>query len=569
MEVPRHNLLPLALLASCCAIAQSAEPEYPFPEKLIRDGDTSVYVQRAREFLEQAPEHPLSPRVAYELMMVAAVESDATLHQRMKEKLVLDYVQTLHGRFVVKSIAKEEDYRKLLTDAARSNRQKLYGEFAEEFTRAMKVGLRHYGEKLVSDSKFALLAALMAYDAGDERQGKALAAGALAKPELAEGLRQIAQAAFDQNASPSEKLVALHAIKDSKTGRLFEDYFMALMPEEALARPEVRNVFVENHLRNKDYREALALLDEADDEAESSRELFRRAWCCACLGDRDTALVCLDRLGDSDEDPWVSAGRELGRRIENIDQNLSVYADAVLSAVQELKKGVAAFEASATLGVKKSGKKMGIYLGILPDRNVVEFHLLANGTHALAYRTTPTGSRVYVEGEPAILCFEKPGPVPIPQLSLTEEKDKELTFHAGMQFGASVASVAAANRSFLDSPALNTKEGILRPLQRRVQKGAFPSDVAPADGGRRFVWLSPVADEPTFTTVEYVISSDHKIAAVRYKKTACSIRYSSEDSFRLSPPAWPELRTVTKQEFDPSLLFKMMGMLVEKFKSAE
>ena len=55
-----------------------------------------------------------------------------------------------------------------------------------------------------------------------------------------------------------------------------------------------------------------------------------------------------------------------------------------------------------------------------------------------------------------------------------------------------------------------------------------------------------------------------------YRKFKCaSIRYSSVESFGFSPPAWPELKTVTKQEFDASLLFKLMGMLSEKFCSTK
>jgi len=572
MKSLRHVVLCLVISVLCRAAAngEDAQPQYPLPEKLVHHGDTSFYIQKATKFLEQAPEHPLAARVAYELMMVAAVKDNGKLAKEMRQKLILGHIKSLHGLFLLRSIEKEDDYRKLLMAAAKSNRGNLSGEFAKKFTLAVKGGLSRFKKKLLSDDGFALLAALIARDAGEEKLEKALSIDALSKTDLAEDLRQLGEVALKQQGSSSEKLLKLHAIEDSETARLFVSYFMSLVPEDARSRPEVRHVFVVNHLRRAAFQEALALLREGGKEAEASRDAFLQAWCHASLGERDEALACIGRLSGGEDDAWAAAGRDLGRQLENLDRNLGLYADALLKAVQEIKKGIASLKLSATFGLRDSDKEVGIYLGVRPKGDLLEFHLLENGTHALAYRTSAAESLVYAEGEPAILRFGKSGPVPIPQLNLREVSDGGITLNAKVTMGSSVDGAAAANRPLLDSPLLNTKEGLLKLFKRWTTHGAFPSNVSSVENGTKFRWLFPTPDEPKFAHAEYTVTPSGKIHDIQYRKFKCaSIRYSSEESFELSPPAWPELKTVTKQELDPSLMLKLMGMLMEKFSTTK
>ncbi len=524
-----------------------------------------MYLREARGFLDRQPYSRFAPRVALDVLMVAERMSDRATVDAMKARLLFGYPQSLQASHVVSLFPDAKQFREFVMAQGSTRLKEAPGPLPEQFTRVVILGLRRFKDKLLANPLFLVQAHCFAAAAGAaqvvDAVTPALRKECSGSPELSEAV----QVYSDSKRARVEKVTQLNGL-DSKEARFLEYFYLSRLSAEERTSPKVVKIRVENAISDRDYATALALLESASDQFDGDPQiLFWRAWTLFAQQRDAEALAVAEQIttqhADSD---WAPAARAYAEGIRNFGGYGRVNIDAILGVSRVFKAGVGVFELSVeyvTDSETKGPTTFTAYVGVVPDENRLEVCLHRDAALFLAYRTDAQSSAIFLEGEPEILMFTKPGPVPAPSLSLSRAADGKFSFNGNLAMGSSVKEAGATSSTLFDSPFLSTSEGIATLLAHGARRrGSVPCKPVDRDGGVAFSWLLPATDSATSQSLEFHISAEHRITRVSYGGFRIkSLNYGPRDSHELTPPAWPELPVRERGEFDISAMMKLIG----------
>lgn len=541
-------------------------------ERFRGRGDMEGYEREAQEFLKAHPRSEFAPRAALDLFIYATAADRKELAEEMRVMLALEYPESMQGAYLRTTFAKDEDYRKLLVKLLERNASAPREDFPRKYQRALAGGIKQFGKALLNDSDFLLKSAIIVGATGDAASQRSLLAAFTERAKDEETLRKIAVIAADENKTAAERATALHAESENATAAFLRDFFLSRLSMEEKESAAIRRVTAESLLVKSKFSDALPLLEKLPagaDAADAAKILFQRILCHATKGESAKIAALQAELNERHaESPWRERGRAVMHAVDNAEKNMGLYAVALHEFIADAKQHFAALECTIVFDRGDAGKRLSVYLALSAAVNFMEVQVRDGDELKLAYKSGGKDSAIFMMDDPVIHRFLQPGPVPAPVLNLERNKDGSFSFTFNAQFQTGFQGVAAGNQKLLDSPFLNSREGAMELVRSSARTAVLLGDVTDSDGGKKFALVFPDVRKPESDELGITVSANHRISALRMGKFECrDIRYGPADTVKFSPPPWPEVKTVTAEQFDIPYFFKVFGKIAEMFSS--
>ena len=561
-------VLVVAALLPSARGGERADPPFPMPEPYLGNRDPDGYAKAAGKFLDEHADSPYAPRVAFDLLMVATVYRNQALAEKVRSQLLLLKPSSLHAAYLRSTMKEAKDYREILSAEMDKRVDRMPRALAALFARALRAGLGQFGPKLLDDDPFLLKCCLLAADAGDAELGKHLRAH-LDSKDLAASFRPVVAVCLAKDKGAADKAVALHALAEDATAALLVRYFLGKLPEAERSAPRLRRIMAESLLTRAKYRDALATLAKLPPEQETAQTLFWRASCHVALRETAKALDLLAQLQTKHPDsPWRPVARQYAAAVKDMGRNLDACGTALFDAVTQIKRGVKAFEAELEYRPSKQATRaIRAYVGVLTGKESVEVLVRDNDVVILALRVSKQGTTFYDGQEPVIYHFTRGGALPTPKFDLRRNPDGTYNLSTGAVLSTSFGQAAKSGGAFLDSPVLASQEAVEELLAYTARThGWVPLPAVLAKGVATYEWVKPSPRRPELHRVAYSIREDNTFASAQFAAfRTVRLRYSTDEPFPLAPPPWPKLKTVTKDQFDPTLFMRLMMNLVRRY----
>jgi tetratricopeptide (TPR) repeat protein len=565
---------PKAPEATAAPAAAATATAFPVMEQYVAAGNLSAFLRDASRFLDVHYDSPFAPRVALDVLVLGVINNDTVTVQRAQAMLVMDYAQTPQGTFALTTFADAGEYRQFLSLLLDDTMDDITSGLAGKFTRAVRGGVRQFGEGLLADPAFALKCVLLARDAQDKQIGdlafKQFKA-AVAKDPARKGLKTVGEICLADNRGRPEKVLLLHAMMRTPEARTFERLLLGKMSTQELASPRLAGVVAESRLRAGRFADALALLEKVPvprDPAKRTAALpYRKAWCYAAMGQNDKARALLTQLAkDSPKDPLAKSAAVLAGSLRQIDQNLESYADALLAVAAGLRDAGPQVVEGTVSYEREDGVTLSSYVAVAAGE-LFETSIRRGEQMVLGYSSDKTRCRVYREGWTAIHEYGEPGLLPVPALAIERKPDGSYALNAGFGVKPFGEDVTKALADLLNGKELSNRQAVLDLLRAQVRRGWFPTAVQEVAGGARtYTWVAPRVDGAGLGETWYTISADGRLLRVVSDRLRVqAIRYGRAGSFDPAPPPWPAVKVRTHAKLDTSAILELFPAVVELF----
>ena len=550
--------------------ADTPEERYYGPEAYLTENRLGEYVAQSRSFLTRNPDSPQAAEVASDLLMAGTVLRDADTQQWARTRLLFDYPRSFAARYAVASFADEKSCRAFLQTLTRSLKDDPSEKNCRRLVQAIEVSLAAWGPTLVTEDAFVLECALVSYcvQHGPLHQ--------LCRAQLArcsEETREIAAIAFESE-STRETIEKLHALDESSSARLYEQFFYSRLTPEERQQPRMLRMAAEMHLRNGALEEALPLIEQALVLELDPQLLCWQGTCLAAVGRSGEACEALRAMQrEFAESPWAERARRLARTIERQDESLAQHAEELFALLGRMR-GEGLDQLEVRFELRSDEAPLGAYVNVAFSQSRLEAVLSRDSAVRLAYRTTDRDCRMYFDGESAIMEFAQAGALPVPSVRLvrSEGGGYKVDISGAANSDSAGQKMSRARDSLLDSPVLSSPESLAELLRYTlVRRGYFPEPVGSGDREVVLRWSAPAMAEPTLREWECRISRNESrmTFSAADGNLRLEIRHGPAGSFELSPPDWPDVPVARRETMDPTALFRLMAAIVQLFANGE
>jgi tetratricopeptide (TPR) repeat protein len=539
----------------------------PVLERLSSQHDFSSFVARAEDFLDRHPDSPHAARVAWDLHMAGVVGRNPAVVKQAASVLLLRYGASVQAAYLVTTFKTADAYAAKLSELFDEHVDEVDPAFAGAFVRAVRLGLQHFGDALLSGDDIALKCAVAA------RQGRdaalLLAARAALRDAAAEA-RPLAGVLFDVRLGRPAQIAALHEARDNPTATLLERFLLARLPAEERELPAVKRILAERAIQNGKFKEALEILDTFPPDELDDQLTFWLGWCLAARGNHEAALVALRQLAERfPESEWNGPARELIASVPTANATIEQMAATLLPGLVELKESQSThFEISLTMSKPSQAPLHYDFALSLSGPHGDSFELMireANRT-LLAYRAGNRETAIYLADAPAIARFER-AVLPVPKLNIQQDPDGTFQISTSARLQPFSPRRPQQNSGVFDSEFLTTKDGLLTLLRALVQWGWFPMPPEVSGDDVRFSWLILQPHSPRFERAEFRITQGKLTAFTGGPLTCSHLLYAPADrpegraGFDMEFPAWPAKPVVTAPEIDSAAFVQVMNRL--------
>ena len=555
--------------------APAAEVKAPLFEEYLPGGRVAAYLKDAQAFLGANPQSPYAPRVSHDLLIVGTALGNDELMTEARRRLLLDYTGSAQAGYLATTFAKAEDFRAFLVDAPGPA-----GELAcaRKFCRAVKLAFRRFGAEFLDDSDFRVRCYLHANTAGDAPLMKAVF------PELRRQLAEngekepVLGILLNEELTNLDRLRRLHALLEAEESvdlEFYMDFYAADLTEEERSSPEIAKILAERAIWGSGGQQALALLDTLPKAIRSDPKYLVLRAKVLWGGERgEDALRDLKKAAEG-KGAWAETAIDFADGVDGWNERRATLVESILAASKSFSKEISGLDAEIIVfKTEDDGKKLNYsaYLGIIPDKNLLQVHVREGDKVKFAYRTDAKSSGLYLSGWEKVMRFATSGPVPAPNFTLKREEDGRFNLQGGATIAASLDAAKISSAGLLDSPYLSTAIGLGALLEYTVRrKGGWIE--APRKEGQ--VALSSVRTLQRFNPrgMRFTVGVDENgaLRLIRMIKLDGSsrievrdVRYGG-DAFELRPPVWPDLPVEDRKEFDFSVIAQVMGAIGEAF----
>lgn len=549
--------LPLAAAGQDAPPAGARAPA-PQMEDYLAKQQLKQFVEDAGVFLRSQANHPLAPRVAMDLYMLATVTKNDRMARQARLVLLLRYPGSLFGSYVMQGVKDAKAYRQVLQEPLGDKIEELAGPFGGAFHAAVTRGLKHYGPSLLADDGFALCCAVGARQWKDAE----LQAAADAHLDSARGnetLQKVRAVALDGKLSARDKAVALHRLWDDPSARLLARYFLSRLSADDRDDEQMLLLCAESLLRDRKFPQAEQAAAKLAARSETARRMFWLGWCRFAQGRFDAAADALSKAGRKDPSgPWAAPAEQLRAACGQLDERLDRLVADALAAIAKLRDETDAFEGGAVISA--GGEPAELYVAVVPADDYAEIHYRRGGATVVALRSVPAGAKLYLSADATTYEFPEMGLVPVAKLQLG---DSGVSVAFGLE--RSVRQALKAGAGVLDSPFLRNTVALKRFLADcLIRRGVFPGPVSTDNSGTTHVWLSPSVREPKLSEFRATLNADKRLVALRSEAFRVeSLRYGAKSAVRLSPPPWPAGKVVSvSKDRGPSTFLALMGKVL-------
>ncbi|MBO94961.1 MAG: hypothetical protein CMI32_08725 [Opitutales bacterium] len=574
-----HRLLPagICLLACFPSASRAVEVNAPLFEEYLQGGRVGAFVEDARVFLTSNPQSLYAPRVAHDLLVVGAALGNDELVADAKRRLLLDYTSSVQAGYLASTFAKAEDFRNFLVDAPGPAGELA---FARKFCRVVKLGFRRFGAEFLDDPAFRVRCYLHSKTAGEVDLMRAVL------PELRRRLAENEKeepalgVLLDEELSNLAKLRRLHVLLEAEELvdlEFYLDFHAAALTEEERSGPEVAEILTERAVWGDGGQQALALLDTLPKTIRSDPKYLVLRAKVLWGGERgEDALTDLAKAAEG-KGAWAETATGFADGVRGWNERRPVLVGAILAAAKSFSGETTGLDAEITFFKKEEdGKNLNYsaYIGIIPDKNLLQVHVREGENTKFAYRTDAKSSGLYLSGWKKVMRFATSGPVPAPNFTLQREEGGGFNLQGGATIAASLDAAKRSGAGLLDSPYLSTPLGLNALLENTVRRKGGWIEASRKEGKVTLLSVRTLQRfNPKGTRFTVGVDANGALQLIRMVKLDGStrveigkIRYG-DDSFELRPVVWPDLPVEDREQFDFSVIAQVMSAIGQAFES--
>lgn len=538
----RFLLAALLIVQMSAAFAQDAKPakigDGPYPryeDYLVNGYKLGRYVDDALNFLRKHPHSRYAPRVAADIWQVAVSANDEQLGDRMVSWLLFDHPQNAVPKTsIVKSFAKAEDFRKFIAETVDERLKKGDRDIAHSFTRAIRQGLRTFGNKVLSNRTFLLKTYCMAQVSGDQEL-RDCARRELEADRRDDDTQKLVDLCLQANESTKEKALKIYNANLEKDDFFLRFFLLQLPPKD---RNNAKMVAIRAYLAmlDKQYKAALRLLmPQAEPTAQ---QLYWMAVAFWAEHKTHMATASFDRLQkEYPQSIWTKTSSDY---VDLLAQPIRPVAERIYTALMEGHKDFEAIQASTLINLD-NGKQLRVYLYLNLKTNSFHLSLFRETDLFVGYKGDVGRSFLYLNGDTHIRLLNSDKPLmPVPILNLKKNEDGGYLFN----FNVNLSSIDVARqqgKKLFSSSEFRSLEEFQQLLERFLYRSLYIPELT-KEGNLTFYALK--LRKPEYWKYHLRFNKG-KVQNFTGKSFSVSdIRYGTAETVEPVFPNWPKLPIV-------------------------
>ena len=534
-------VFPVLCLLCACASALAAVPRFPTPETYHANG-SQKYMDDAVAFLKASPESVYAPRVAFDALIHAKKRgSPAGLEADLEALLLLDYPDSLHGGYYLRTLAEPKVARQTLEALISRDLKKPRADFHQKFAGLLRRFLKECGDELIEDSGFALktIVILEQADAAELRRDVLESFEGQLKP--ADSEYAFSKQATDAGLPTVDRVLALHehALDKNRTARSLRDLLLRKLPEADAVSSKMRFVRAESLIQRRLIEKALEEYDAVKADDLGDKEWWLKSWCEARIGKFPEAKRGIDELrGRFPKSDYIALLSEVVDNLSAGAKRTDDYAKALGQIVDCASKRTDSFHVMIRHSRSEQGKGTVVFLDYSSPQNEFSTKMCDLDLKVMAgFRSTPKEVVAFADGWGCMRRFAESGFVPVPVVSLVLDEDGN-SFHfrtKSFPFGAPIPS------PLLDVPWFADAEHQAKAVRYFEKEGMCFAPIKESSAGRtlRCIWPSVAGPKPAEWVVE--VSSEGRLLKVQSDDCTWEFRSGMSLNEPFDAPVWPDL----------------------------
>lgn len=556
----------LSMMAACvaCSVPVLAADPYPAPDAYKREHANPQYMRDALDWLGRNPQSNDAPRAAMDLVMSATIIGDEVLRDGLRARILLAYAASGPAAYLMTQFKDVDEFAAFVLKMVERNNLVPSEQFSTRALSLLGRGGHRFGTEAVvlEESALGILAAVWSVEENDPKAAQQIVRLLEIKFKDDPQLLQIVRIAMDPKTPASEKFVLLNPV-ESAVAKTVQGHFHLRVAEADRANPPVLKTLAQWELDAGKHAEAMKLLDAHPGKDTDPQIMYWRVWLHGAAGEANKADAVAAAMKEKHpNEGWTKSAGLLAEAARESAARTGAYAETLLAAIGTLRTTEQIELSIAVIPKEPGSDRLGIYFAFASGK-LFELHISRAGKPVLAYRTTPTECAIYSAGDGVAYHFAESGMIPAAKFALTRDAAGVVNFNAGFDMVRDFARAGGGFAKLLENPLFANKEGVAELLR---SPNRFLGAVEEKDGGKAYWWMSPSSGSPELTGLRYTLAADGRIIAVASGAARTErIAYGPAGSFELKPPPWPAADMVRRDKFDGTVMFKLMGSVMQLF----
>ena len=522
-------------------VALNAAPDFPAPESYHANG-AQKYVEDAAAFLKASPESVYAPRVAFDaLIHVKRYGSPVGVEADLEALLLLDYPDSLHGGYYLRTLAEPKVGRSTLEALIRRDLKKPRADFPQKFAGLLGRFLKQCGGDLLENDGLVLKAILILEqtEAAEMRRDLMEVFIGRLKPEHSE--YAFAKEATDEELPMEDRIFALHthAMEKNLTAASLRDLLLRRLPKDDSVSSRMRFIRAEALIQGNLIERAIQEYQALKGEDLGEKELWLRSWCEARSGKFTKAKRGLEELrGRFPQSEYIAPASEVIENLSAGRKRVDDYAKALGRMIDCAAKRTDSFHVMINRRRADLKKAQTVFVDYSGPRNEFSTTLCDAELKVVAgFRATPKEIMAFSDGWGCVRRFDEAGFVPVPVLSLILDDDgNSFSFRTkSFSFGVPIPS------PLLDVPWFADAENQGNAVGYFQKTGMCFAPIKESSEGRilKCIWPTVAGSKPAEWLIE--VAGEGRLLKVQSEDCTWEVRSGMSLHQPFDVPPWPDV----------------------------
>ena len=560
----------LLLCALCiCPMLGKTDAKFPFYEDYLKDSDFRGFLKLAKEFLENNPNAPEAPRLAYDFMMVGKAASDIESVKYATNLLLFKYTQSLPSLNFISSFDRGSPRLIELLKAKAEQGNLASKEFAIAYCRAILFIARIQGPDLLKDKSLRLKTYLLAQKAEVDEilTGSSQSLSKVSNEDSNFG--KVTNIALS-NAPALQKVKDLGSL-NGPDAEFCKAFFLAQLDEKDAGSEEMVLFQINQAIfsKNPSPKDALELITSLSSEKRKDPKISFLKAISLHFDDRtEEAIRLLNSLTEQAQlnKDSISLAKSYAQGLEFLDNRKKVLAEALGKAFENLNKENDCF----FLKVEFSSDQHGEYQFLLSSSKKekhFEIQVRKDNQLQVAYRTQDSQSAMLSPDTKKIITFKSKGPLPVPNFGIKREVETgTFNYNFNLNFSSSFEEYVTESSKITENPYLATSKGRDVLLDYIFKTKAVWLEPAKTVTGGTLYPISFYSNKNNnFSTSSLSFDLAGNLQAMQIGFIKIKEIKLGDSKILESMPDWPSLPEDRKEKFDFAVFMQIIGETTKIF----
>ncbi|MDP6545710.1 MAG: hypothetical protein QGH60_17140 [Phycisphaerae bacterium] len=563
----KYALCTLVSALTLCASPPPARAEntapFPLMENYTGAKQLGDFMNDAWKFIQDNPGSPHTPRLLFDIYMLATLGGKTGLADNCKSLLILKCANTPYGVYVLRSFPDGEAYGKFLANVLDGEFHNMSDETARNFVETIRLATARFGDKFL-EGGFALKCLLVARQAGDA--GIALDIAKKLGKDKATAQETTLELCLRTDLTITDRILKLNETIGDKDVPSIIGYYLHRLSEAQRSDPRIVRIGIHVDIYAKRFAQALKTINTLTGGELDPQILYWKAMCLLAEDKRPEAIKALTLAQKTwPKSPWRDTSAKLATCIKGYGKNMLASADTILTLSRKFRAEAEVIELEVGAEAGKSKTPYRLYLGMVMADEIIEIVLLRKDSVMLAYRSAPDGLRIYSPSSKEIVHFPGTQLAPVFTFSITRKPNGAFNTSFLFHVGKSLQQGVKANEKAWNSPYLTTKAGLLDYLcSEAVRGGRMPVSITTKGKTTVLKWTTFGIDKPETNDIEFHVGDANVLTGIRTDSFQTrNIRYGRKSAMKLSAPKWPDVKV--RVAGSSEIPFATLGKLIGEF----